>query len=114
MAETQSNQAWGLNACGSVSIAGALEVAGAQRTFNVASVALSGTSTYTITLSNPIPRLMGQIMVELFGVAGLTWRLISWSGAGVIVIETDLAGAATATAFDFMVLQTNLDSAGGL
>jgi hypothetical protein len=113
MAETQADGAWGLNAAGSVSIAGALEPADGQRTFNVASVVLSGTSTNTITLSNPIPRTMGQLIVSLNGVAGLTWRLISWSVIGVIVIEIDLAGAATASAFDFLVLQTNLNSAGG-
>lgn len=115
MAETQALGAFGLNACGSMSAAGALEPAGGQVTYNVnpAGTGLTGTATYTIQLFTRIPRTMGQIIVCLAGVAGLSWRLISWSNTGLITIETDLAGAATATAFDFMVLQNNLNSAGG-
>lgn len=115
MAETQARGAWGINAAGSSSSAGAIEPFAGQRTVNVASIVETGTGVYAIQLFNPIPRLMGQIEVELLGVAGLTWRLVTWSNpGGLITIEIDTtAGVATASNFEFVVFQTNLDSAGG-
>jgi len=112
MAETQALGAMGLNCCGSVSADGLTSpVVGSQNNFNVASVTPGSAGRYAILPSNPIPRTMGQINVEIFGVAGLSWRLITWNATtGLITIEIDLAGVATAAAFDFMVWQTNLDS----